>query len=168
MYYIKIGITYLKASMFQDKSYSDLRWNRNTAGTLYAIIPFPYAIPGLFFYSLPKDKFLLILEREDVGGREKHGSVASCTRPQPSYVPWPGIKPATFWYLQWYSNQLSHPARVTPGLLLKAIQHEKDSQNKHSQMDGEQRVKCTAQWSTQSYNLASQAKLHKESAGPEF
>lgn len=50
----------------------------------------------------------------------------------------------------------------------KLLQHENNFQNKHSQVDGKQRVKCTAQWSTQSYNLASQAKLPKENAGPEF
>jgi hypothetical protein len=42
------------------------------------------------------------------------------------------------------------------------------SKMKHSQQGRKHRVKCTAQWGTQFYNLAIQAKLHKENTGPEF
>ena len=49
---------------------------------------------------------------------EKHQLVASHTHPdwglnpQPRYVPWPGIKPATFWCTGRHSNQPCHPARA--------------------------------------------------------
>ena len=69
--------------------------------------------------------YLLILEREEVRGRETlmwerniDRLVASHACPdwglnlQPRYVPWLGIEPATFWCMGWCSNQLSHPARV--------------------------------------------------------
>lgn len=46
--------------------------------------------------------------------------------------------------------------------------HEKNVPNKPGQVDGKQRVKRAAQCSTQPYNLASQAALHEENAGPEF
>ena len=58
-------------------------------------------------------------EKETSMWGEKHQSVDSRTHPeqgwnqQPRYVPWPGIKPATFWGTGWHSNQLSHPARAT-------------------------------------------------------
>ena len=31
---------------------------------------------------------------------------------QPTHVPWAGMNPATLWFMQWHSNQLSHEARV--------------------------------------------------------
>ena len=60
---------------------------------------------------------LLILEREKGGEREKHWPVASgichdrVLDLQPRYVPWLGIKPAT-WCTAWCSNQMSHLAKV--------------------------------------------------------
>ena len=42
--------------------------------------------------------------------KEKHWSLGS--NPQPTYVPWLGIEPTTFWCMEWHSNQLSHPARA--------------------------------------------------------
>ena len=34
------------------------------------------------------------------------------SNPQPRYVPWPGIEPATFWCMGRCSNQLNHLARA--------------------------------------------------------
>ena len=76
----------------------------------------------LLFLSSP-DILLLILEKEEGRERntnvpEKHPLAASCMYPdwgsylQPRYVPWPGIKPTTFWCTGWCSNQLSHLARA--------------------------------------------------------
>ena len=50
--------------------------------------------------------------------REKRWSVASYmhpnwgSNPQPRYVPWPGIKPTTFWCIGRCSNQLSYQAKA--------------------------------------------------------
>ena len=54
---------------------------------------------------------------------EKHLLVASCRCPDQGltrdqtcnlgrFVPWPWIKPTTFWCMGWHSNQLGHPARA--------------------------------------------------------
>ena len=62
-------------------------------------------------------------EREREGERnmdvkQKHWSVAyfmhpdQRLNPQPRYVPWPGIEPTTFWYMQQPSYQLKHLARA--------------------------------------------------------
>ena len=62
---------------------------------------------------------MLILERgvgreRNIDVREKHQLVASCTWPnrgpdlQPRHVSWLGIKSATFQFMGWRSNQLSH------------------------------------------------------------
>ena len=39
------------------------------------------------------------------------------SNPQPRYVPWPGIEPATFWCKEQCSNQLSYVARALRSLL---------------------------------------------------
>ena len=50
---------------------------------------------------------------------EKHQLVAWCMCPnrglnlQPWHVPWPVIKPATFWYTGWPSSQLGHTGQGT-------------------------------------------------------
>ena len=78
-------------------------------------------LPGILLLTYLKNSFnthprlyLLILEREDgEGGREREREKHQCERqtligclsihphqgpnPQASYVPWLGIKPATFW-----------------------------------------------------------------------
>lgn len=60
-------------------------------------------------------------EREKGQGkrkRKKHQLVAYHTYPdwgwnlQPSYMPWQGIEPTTFWYMGWCSNQLKHLVRA--------------------------------------------------------
>ena len=70
----------------------------------------------VFFLNLHQRICLLIWEREREIEREKHQMVASHmhpdwgSNPQPRYVPWPGMKPASCWCMGWCSNQLSHPA----------------------------------------------------------
>ena len=50
--------------------------------------------------------------------RERHWSIASCSYPdrglnlQSRYVPWLGIKTATFGCMRWFSNQFCHVARA--------------------------------------------------------
>ena len=58
-------------------------------------------------------------ERErNINVRENHQLVASCMRPdqgwnlQPSYVPWPGIKPATFCFIGWCLINWATPFRI--------------------------------------------------------
>ena len=59
-------------------------------------------------------------KKETLMGEEKHWLGASCTHPdrglnpQPIYVPWPGIKPTTFWCTGWHSNQMSHLTKANP------------------------------------------------------
>lgn len=53
-------------------------------------------------------------ERENIDVRENYRSVASRMRPtgesnpQPGFVPWQGIEPATFQCTGQHSNELSH------------------------------------------------------------
>ena len=78
----------------------------------------------IYFFN-PQPKILVRKgERErETSMREKHQSVISRTYPnwgsnlQPKYVPWPGIKPVTFWCMGWCSNQLGHQARAQVILL---------------------------------------------------
>lgn len=73
-----------------------------------------FAQPPSVFVQTPLEMALLSLKKkidfkdrkgegERKGGREGHQSSASRTcpnwelNPQPEYVPWPGIEPATFW-----------------------------------------------------------------------
>ena len=87
-----------------------------------------------YVYYHRHESFFLILtqgyadwfQREREGGkeegkeiekeREKHWSVSHMQpnqgpNPQPKYVPWPGIKPATFWYTRQWMLQLIEPPR---------------------------------------------------------
>ena len=71
---------------------------------------------------------LLILEKgkkreRNVHVREKHQSVASCTRPDwglnphPRHVPWLGIKPTTFWFVGRHPTNWATLARARAELL---------------------------------------------------
>ena len=85
-----------------------------------------------FFNSSPED---MVDFREGKGGREwesnidaeKHRSVASPISPdwgpnlQPRHIPWPGIKPVTFWFTGRCSNQLSHTGQGYLGFLSISI-----------------------------------------------
>ena len=77
----------------------------------------------LFLFNPHPRICLLILEMGGEGGRErhwceKHRSVASLTladletNPQPRWVSWMGIEPATFSWMGWCSNQLTLLARA--------------------------------------------------------
>ena len=82
---------------------------------LYSLITVAF---HLFIYYPHLKTCPLILERERgrEGEREgeKHPSFDSHMCPdqgpnmQPRHVPWWGIKPATFWFIGWCSNQLGH------------------------------------------------------------
>ena len=70
--------------------------------------------------------------------REKHRWIASCTcheqgwNTQPSFEPWPGIKPAVFWHMGWRSIQLGHWGRQGYGnfkYILLLIAWEKKSRS---------------------------------------
>ena len=83
------------------------------------------ALLFLLFFLILTQGYVYWFYRERKGGRggEREGketwSVASYTRsnqgsnPQPRYVPWLGIEPATFWCMGQCANQLS----TWPGLL---------------------------------------------------
>ena len=64
--------------------------------------------------------FYLFLERRE--GREKEGKKHQCERetligylshPQPTYVPWPGIEPATFRFAGWCPTSWASQVRVS-------------------------------------------------------
>ena len=65
--------------------------------------------------------------RKNSDVREKPGFIASCIypdqglNPKPRYVPWPGIKPATFWCTGEHYKQLSLRGDVRE--VFKALLH---------------------------------------------
>ena len=72
-----------------------------------------------YFYFLKivssiKGMLIDFRERGRVREREKHWLVTSSMcfdwwpNPQLRHVSWPGIKPVTFWFTRWRSNQLSY------------------------------------------------------------
>ena len=72
-------------------------------------------LTGGYFYWLERAR-----KRERaIDVRQKHLPVASHTcpdwlsNPQHGFVPWPGIEPTTFWWMEQHSSQLNHPARAT-------------------------------------------------------
>ena len=86
-----------------------------------------------FFKKNPQPRIcLLILEREEEGGRERkedinvredQGSIVSHihpnwkSNPQPRYDPWLGIQPATVWCTRQMLQLTGHPARSLPIIL---------------------------------------------------
>ena len=97
-------------------SYSSVEFNKVITPLIFHLLS---GMPLVFFFSLkssPQDMF--IGKERNIDVWEKHQSVPSHTchhwgsKTQPKYMPWLGTKPATFWYMGWCSNQLSHPARI--------------------------------------------------------
>ena len=96
---------------------------------LHSLSHGPLLFNLFLFLILPRGYVDWFLEKEEGRvrhtKREKHWLVVSHRHanqrliPQPRYVPWPGIKPITFWCTGWCSNQLSHLARAHQSNFLK-------------------------------------------------
>ena len=80
----------------------------------FIIYLFIFTLGYVYWFQREREEEKRKRERE----REKHLLVISLRcldqrlNPQPRYVPWLGIEPATFWCTGWHPNQLSHQARA--------------------------------------------------------